>query len=134
MEEKEDRLQVMFVDDVKQTHYVDDNGTKSEVRDFTFGFTDWQYKPSHKNGETHNHWSLSLNPTDADAYLGQLHQNGFTFNMKAKHKFRFISDSIPSATAVYIIRGKQYGCEKLEISLMEEGFDKLITGYFYEML
>ena len=133
-EEKEDRLQVMFVDDVKQTHYVDDNGTKSEVRDFTFGFTDWQYKPSHKNGETHNHWSLSLNPTDADAYLGQLHQNGFTFNMKAKHKFRFISDSIPSATAVYIIRGKQYGCEKLEISLMEEGFDRLITGYFYEIL
>ena len=132
--EKEDRLQVMFVDDVKQTHYVDDNGTKSEVRDFTFGFTDWLYKPSHKNGETHNHWSLSLNPTDADAYLGQLHQNGFTFNMKAKHKFRFISDSIPSATAVYIIRGKLYGCEKLEISLMEEGFNKLITGYFYEML
>lgn len=132
--EKEDRLQVMFVDNVKQTYFVDNNGTKSERREFTFGFTDWQYKASHKNGETHNHWSFSLNPTEADAYLGQLHQNGFTFNMKAKHRFRFVSDRIPSAQALYIVRGKRYGCEKLEISITELGFDKLITGYFYEML
>ena len=132
--EKEDRLQVMFVDDVKQTYYIDDNGTKSERREFTFGFTDWQYKPSHKTGETHNRWSLSLNPTDADAYLGQLHQNGFTFNMKTKHRFRFISDTIPSAQALYIVRGKMYACEKIEVSVTEQGFDHLITGYFYEML
>lgn len=122
--EKEDRLQVMFVDDVQQSF-----GDSLML----MGFVDWQFKKSHKGNE-HRHWSLSLNPTDADHYLGELHQNGFVFNMKAKHCFKFLADAIPDPTRVYIIRNKRYGCEKIEASIKDGQLDRLMTGYFYEML
>lgn len=133
--EKEDRLQVMFIDDVAQTYSRVDSmqpDTYSELTSIV-GFTDWQYKKSHRGNE-HRHWSLSLNPTDAAHYLGELHQNGFSFNMKAKLTVKFISDTMPDPTRVYIIRNKRYGCEKIEASINEKGFDRLMTGYFYEFL
>ena len=114
----------MFVDDVQQSF-----GDSLML----MGFVDWQFKKSHKGNE-HRHWSLSLNPTDADHYLGELHQNGFVFNMKAKHCFKFLADAIPDPTRVYIIRNKRYGCEKIEASIRDGQLDRLMTGYFYEML
>ena len=96
------------------------------------GFTDYQYKRNHK-GAAHRLWSLSLNPCEATHYLGQLHQNGFTFNMKARHCFRFLADDMPDPTRVYIIRGKPYGCEKVEANIGDRGMERLMTGYFYEM-
>lgn len=133
--EKEDRLQVMFIDDVAQTYSRVDSAQPETYSELTriVGFTDWQYKKSHRGSE-HRHWSLSLCPTDAAYYLGQLHQNGFSFNMKAKHTFRFISGRMPDPRDIFIIRGKCYGCEKIEASVQEKGFDRLMTGYFYEML
>ena len=133
--EKEDRLQVMFIDDVLQTYSRVDSLTPDRYEQLTriVGFTDWQYKKSHR-GNAHRRWSLSLNPTDADYYLGQLHDNGFSFNMKAKHTFRFIADQMPDPRDIFIVRGKRYGCEKIEANVGADGFDKLMTGYFYEML
>lgn len=133
--EKEDRLQVMFIDDVPQTYSRVDSAQPDNYSQQAriVGFTDWQYKKSHRGNE-HRHWSLSLNPTDALYYLGQLHQNGFSFNMKAKHVFRFLADRMPDPRNIFIIRGKRYGCEKIEATVDAEGFDRLMTGYFYEML
>ncbi len=113
--EKEDRMQVCFLEN---TH----------VRNV---FTDQHYK---KDTTPYQSWSLSLNTIDRTHYLGQLHQNGFSFNIKAKHTFRFLADTMPDPTHVYIIRGKKYGCEKIEASVDADGFDRLMTGYFYEML
>lgn len=73
-------------------------------------------------------------PTNADYYLGQLHVNGFSFNMKAKHVFRFVSDGMPDPRDIFIVRGKRYGCVKIEANVDADGFDKLMTGYFHEML
>lgn len=135
-EEKEDRLQVMFIDDINQPVRTKtgsgENFTTTETS-ASIGFTDWKYKQSH-GGQSHSPWSLSLNPTDATFYLGQLHQNGFSFNTKAKQVFKFIADSMPDATRIYIIRNKRYGCEKIEANVTADGFDRLMTGYFYEML
>lgn len=132
---KEDRLQVMFIDDVAQTYSRVDSLQPETYTELTrvVGFIDWQYKKSHRGSE-HRHWSLSLCPTDAAYYLGQLHQNGFSFNMKAKHTFRFVADRMPDPRDVFIIHSKCYGCEKIEASVNADGFDKLMTGYFYEML
>ena len=54
--------------------------------------------------------------------------------MNAKHTFRFVSDSMPDPSGVFVIRGKQYGCEKIEANVKPDGFDRLMTGYFYEIL
>lgn len=133
--EKEDRLQVMFIDDVAQTYsYVDSVEPETYAeRTHIVGFVDWQYKKSHR-GSSHRRWSLSLNPTDADHYLGQLHVNGFSFNMKTKHTFRFIAERMPDPRDIFIVRGKCFGCEKIEASVNADGFDRLMTGYFYEII
>lgn len=124
--EKEDRMQVMF-DDGRTFAFA---ATPNQL--YPLAFTDWKYKPDSE--VNHRHWSLALNTNYADAYLGQLHQNAFSFNVHSKLVFRFIADVMPDPTRVYIIRGKRYGCEKFEASVTPEGFDRLMTGYFYEML
>lgn len=133
--EKEDRLQVMFIDDIPQTYSRWESTHPDIYTELTriVGFTDWQFKKSHRGNE-HRHWSLSLTPTDALYYLGQLHVNGFTFNMKAKHTFKFLSSEMPDPRNIFIVRGKCYGCVKIESNVTAEGFDKLMTGYFYEMI
>lgn len=111
--EKEDRMQVCFLGNTR-------------VRNI---FTDQHYKM-----HIGYSWSLSLNPIDRSYYLGQLHQNGFSFNMKAKNTFRFLADTMPDPTKIFIIRGHKYACEKIEANVNADGFDRLMTGYFYEML
>jgi hypothetical protein len=54
--------------------------------------------------------------------------------MKARHTFRFLADRMPDPRDIFIVRGKHYACEKIEASVKADGFDRLMTGYFYEML
>ena len=133
-EEKEDRLQVMFMDDVKQPCYYH-NGARNADEELSVnaGFTDYQYKKAHKTGTQHSLWSLSLNKCEATYYLGQLHENGFTFNLDAKYCIKFLSKEMPDQTKVFIIRNKRYGCEKIEAQIDSQGMQQLMTGYFYEM-
>lgn len=138
--EKEDRLQVFFVDDIEQDSiHVDSSGhgtlnpDSREIRAVLMPFTDFLYKRNH-SGNSHRQWSLSLNPTAAEYYLGQLHQNSYTFNMKAKYCVKFLADEMPDPTQVFIIRNKRFACEKIEAQIDDKGLQQLMTGYFYEML
>jgi len=134
-EQKEDRLQVMFVDDTSQVYFLQHDLTRDtwSEGEGSVGFTDSQYKRPHR-GSGHRPWSLSLNNTDAECYLGQLHQNGFHFDLKARHVFRFLATGMPDPNRIFVVRGKLYGCEKIEASVTEKGFSHLMTGYFFEML
>lgn len=131
--EKEDRLQVMFVDDVPQTFFVLDSRTGRSRGTAITGFVDWQYKKNHA-GDEHRHWSMSLLPTSAEFYLGQLHRNGFSFNVKAKVHVKFLADQIPEPTRIFAFRGKLYGCEKIEASISDGIVNPLMDGYFYEIV
>lgn len=97
-------------------------------------FSDWKLKPGLWEGTPSRHWSLSLNPTDADHYIGELHNNPYTLNVKARHVFQILSDKAIDPTDVFIIRGKRYMCEKIESNIKDGVFDKVKTGYFYEIL
>lgn len=130
--EKEDRLQVMFIDDRPQRTEVVEGDNKGDTATHPMPFTDCNYMAQAVT--PHRSWSLSLNPTNATYYLGQLHQNGFTFNIKAKHTFKFLADQMPDPTHIFLIRGHRYACEKIEANVNADGFDRLMTGYFYEML
>lgn len=50
-----------------------------------------------------------------------------------KCSFSFISDSIPDPTAIFIIAGKRYVCEKLTATFRTEGMSQLIKGVFYPL-
>lgn len=132
---KEDRMQVMFVDETSQTYGAYYTSIRDTWEEYTgsVGFTDADLKPQFA-GETHQPWSLSLNPTHATYYLGLLHRNGYSFNTKAKNAIKFVSDVLPDPRSIFLIRNKRYGCEKIEASVSADGLERLMTGYFYEML
>ena len=132
-EEKEDRLQVMFIDDIEQPYFTENTrtGEKNEGK-MIAGFTDWQYKKNHK-GALHNAWSLAMKQTNA-AHIGSLHDNGFKFDVGARVCVKFVSNLIPNVTGVFFIKGKLFGCEKIEATIEAKGMQRVMTGYFYEML
>lgn len=130
--EKEDRLQVMFVDNQPQVAIVAEGDNAGVGVPILMPFTDCDLL--HQGNLPHSSWSLSLNRTDAVCYLGQMHSTDFTFNTKGKTIFKFIADRMPDPKAVFVIGGKEFACEKIEASVTERGFSKLMTGYFYEKL
>lgn len=130
--EKEDRMQVFFVDDVIMSSVSYEGWDNGQSIDALMPFTDFLYKRMYS--ASHRQWSLSLNPTAAEHYLGQLHQNAYTFDMKAKYCVKFLADEMPDPTQVFIIRNKRFACEKVEALIDEQGLQQLVTGYFYEML
>lgn len=130
--EKEDRMQVFFVDDVKMSSVSYEGWDNGQSIDALMPFTDFLYKRMYS--ASHRQWSLSLNPTAAEHYLGQLHQNAYAFDMKAKYCVKFLADEMPDPTQVFIIRNKRFACEKVEAQIDEQGLQQLMTGYFYEML
>ena len=95
-------------------------------------FTDYLLKKD-DNAEQPPMWSLSLNPSDAKYYIGQLHNNGFSFNMKAKYCVKFAYKGIPDAKRIFVIRNKKYGCEKIEVNITDEGVAEIKTAYLYEL-
>ncbi len=111
--QKEDRMQVCFLGNTP-ARYI---------------FTDQRYKMDIRHS-----WSLALNDIDRAYYIGQLHKNGFSFNMKAKHIFKFLAEHMPDPTKIFLIRGHRYACEKIEATVSDNGFNTLMTGYFYEMI
>ena len=127
--DKEDRLQVMFISGVPapQEAWSIKRGDASNM----IVFTDPHLKRT--EGMALPSWSLALCPTEASHYLGELHQNGFIFNTKAKVCFKFLSKTIPDQTKTFLVHGKKYGCEKIEIQIDSNGISELMTGYFYEM-
>lgn len=53
---------------------------------------------------------------------------------KQKYKFSFLSSTIPSARAIYIINGQRYICSKLTTTFTAEaGRSQLIKGEFYRL-
>ena len=138
--EKEDRMQVFFLDDIEQDSICVDASESAregvsvgDIRPVLMPFTDFLYKKNH-GGNSHRQWSLSLNPSAAEHYLGQLHQNSYSFNMKAKYCVKFLADEMPDPTQVFVIRNKRFACEKIEAQIDDQGLQQLMTGYFYEML
>ena len=130
-----DLMEVFFFDNtLTPTEYQNDSIPHDYEIVLPMAFTDaWMFMTG--NGY-HSYWSFALdrcNPTVMD-FVGKLHKGTVTFNTKARHAFKFLSDQMPDPTRVYIIRGKRYGCEKIEANITADGLDRLMTGYFYEML
>jgi len=85
--------------------------------------------------------SLTLNPVDGVQSVGDFHKtsiktaNDKTVDGNDEMIFKFLYDGIPDPMKKYNIHNKLYLCSKIEISITPEGdIDRLMTGYFYEIL
>ena len=83
-------------------------------------------------------WSLGLNPTEGISSIANLHNEGIRIrqNVNGNNEicFKFIHDGKPDTRKVYLARNRKYICSHIEMSITESGVDRLMTGYFYEML
>lgn len=134
-EEKSDIMSVAFLDGNEETvtAVTEQYGGQSVTYQIHLAFTDCNFKKQLSNNRSK--WSFCLNDLAGyDFYLGQLHKINFRCSHNVKHIFKFLSDFIPDADNIFIIGGKRYACEKIEASIKEGILDKLMTGYFYEML
>ncbi len=53
---------------------------------------------------------------------------------KMKTTFKFLSDTIPDARAVFNIKGKRYLCERITATFTENGMSQLLKGVFYPIV
>lgn len=79
-------------------------------------------------------FSLALNPNwFSEACLGQFHDNGLSIDNKNCIEVKFQSDDIPDPSKTFIIQGKKYVCEKIEVEIKDDSIEPIKTGYFYMM-
>lgn len=65
--------------------------------------------------------------------LGNIHRNAPVINTDEKLTLRFISTTPPPTDAIFIIRGRRYACESLELNLTHYGIASTITGTFHPL-
>ena len=76
--------------------------------------------------------SLSLNEYwTLGTCLGALHKTDIKVDNKNCLEIKFRSDQIPDPSYIYIIRGKRFVCEKVEVEVKDDGVEPIKTGYFY---
>lgn len=79
--------------------------------------------------------SLSLNEYwSLGPCLGAFHKTGLKIDNKNCLEIKFRSDKIPDPSNIYIIRGKRFVCEKVEVEVKDDGIEPVKTGYFYMVL
>ncbi len=54
-------------------------------------------------------------------------------NTGARMAIKFLSDTIPDVSSIFMIRNKRFVCHKIEATVKPDGLDRLLTGYFYEL-
>lgn len=111
---------------------ITDIGQKSWWHQFT---TDYRINPEYINTEmstTFVSCSLSLN-ADGTGQLGELHKSTLKVDKNNCLQVRFRANNIPNPSANYIIKGKKFICEKIEVDIKDDGIDPICTGYFYMM-
>ncbi len=64
--------------------------------------------------------------------MSNLRGNGIDFDSRIVHQFSFTDHQI-DPTALYLINGRRFACQKLELTIDEDGLKPLIKGYFFEL-
>lgn len=102
---------------------------------FPMLYSDWYLNIDHGNA-TDNICSMSLNTVEGFSSIGDFHkkQTGRSvMNQYDQVVIKFLSDDIPNPRKLFMFRNKLFLCKKIEITVSDEGIDKLKTGYFYEI-
>lgn len=50
------------------------------------------------------------------------------------YRYKFLAQTLPSPTSVFLIKGKRYACLKLTAQITVKGMSELVEGEFYEII
>jgi len=50
------------------------------------------------------------------------------------YRYKFLASSLPSATAIYVIKGRKFACLRLTAHFTDTGMSELVEGEFYEIV
>ena len=75
---------------------------------------------------------FDLNRTDGKT-IATLWQGGGIINSRTEHACQFAHRGAIDPTRMFIIHSRRYACNKLELTIDENGLQPLATGYFYEI-
>lgn len=134
----EDRIQVAFAGSLIQ--YINKPGVAdaSKKLPFPMMFTDHLDKAVNLTDcnylNVHESWSLALDHSSAEYYLGQLHNNAYSINTQSEIMIDFECPTPISANHIFVFRNKRYVCKKIEYSVTYRGVNPVARGYFYELL
>lgn len=59
---------------------------------------------------------------------------GVSIDPNVKYTFKFLADSIPEVSSVFIIDGKRYICKRIETTITARGLSALMKGEFFRCL
>lgn len=68
----------------------------------------------------------------SDTFVATVIEPSGVTSTKVKHCFTFLDRGTFPVDATYLIRGRQYICEKIEFTITEKGIDPKKKAYFYE--
>ena len=75
---------------------------------------------------------FTLNGTANSKILNALNGSALKYDGRVVHQFSF-TDREFDPTKLFIINGRRFACQKLELTINEEGIAPLVKGYFFEL-
>ena len=70
----------------------------------------------------------------ADKSIGQFHVRNKLVENKEQVVIKFLADDLPDPKKIFVFRNKRFLCDKIEFEINDNGIDRLMTGYFYELV
>lgn len=70
----------------------------------------------------------------AEKNIGQFHERKKRLESKEQVVIKFLADDVPDPKNIFVFRNKKFLCDKIELEINDKGINKLMTGYFYEMV
>lgn len=65
--------------------------------------------------------------------MGNSHES-LAVDSRHKYTIKFVCDEMPDSKSIFIFHNKRFLCEKVEMTIQDDGIDRVKTGYFYEIL
>lgn len=109
---------------------------KEEEYTETFDFLQtWEYPLDEdpENGKRFTHCPFRLRETQSPCIVTDAWKNT-EIDTRVVHTIQFTDQAISfDPTATYIIHGRRFACQKIELKITDRGIEPLKTGYFYEL-
>ena len=127
-EEVAERMEVFTLGSpVEFLYFENQNGQRKLNR--RFAVTHAKSQPWYDNPN-----SLSIDRDRVSSTIGSLHSAVSLAESHIRHTIRFVCQGMPDPKKIYMIRGKRFLCEKIEVEIKDDKIQDLKTGYFFEML
>lgn len=116
--EESERMELYFL--TGKTHSFDVDGISDSV---TFISAGNEYESG----------SFRFEGGRSENNIGTFHPSPKRVENKEQVVIKFLSDDIPDPKNIFVFRNKKFICDKIDINITDNGIDRLMTGYFYEL-